>query len=159
MKLKIFGAVVAMAAGVVVVAPGQAFATSPQRYTESEHVHEVVGGCGAGDNLVADYTVTESVTLYAAGSVTLHLELVGTITRTGTGVVAKYAERQKDFFDNDGSEKYVGVLAHLVVPGGHGFTLAGQAQVSPEGDLTTTPHLAPLLDLDFEAALCDALVR
>ena len=95
--------------------------------------------------------------MFAPDRVTLHLQLVGTITRTGTGVVGKYAERQRDFFNVDGSERYVGVLAHLVVPGGGGFAMAGQARQSPEGELSFTRGLAPLLVLDFEATVCDAL--
>jgi len=158
MRIRHCVAVVGVAAGLVAL-PGAAHANSPERFNESEHVHEVVGTCGLGDDLVADFTVTENVTVFAPDQATLHLQLVGTITRTGTGVVGKYAERQRDFFNADGSERYVGVLGHLVVPGGGGFTLAGQARVTPNGELSTTHALAPLAAIDFIATLCDALAR
>ena len=48
---------------------------------------------------------------------------------------------------------------HLVVPGGGGFTLADQARMSPDGNLSTTPALASLITLDVEQVLCDALDR
>jgi hypothetical protein len=155
MRIRHCIAVVGVAALVAVTGP--AHATAPERFTQSEHVHEVVGSCGAGDDLVADFTITETVTEFSPNVGTLHLQLVGTITRTGTGVVGKYAERQRDFFNADGSERYVGALGHLIVPGGGGFTLAGQARQSPEGELSITPGLAPLLVIDFEAIVCDAL--
>ena len=158
MRIRHCVAVVGVAAALMAL-PGAAHANSPERFNESEHVHEVVGTCGPGDDLVADLAVTESVTVFAPEQATLHLQVVGTITRTGTDVVGKYAERQRDFFDADGSERYVGVLSHLVVPGGGGFTWVGQAQVTPDGELFTTHALAPLLVTDFVATVCDALAR
>jgi len=152
-------ATVALAAGLAAL-PGQASADPPQRYFESEHVAETVGSCGPDDELVVDYVRTSTVTVYASGGWTLQLQLAGTITRTGTGVVGKYAERQRDFgqIEGDGSERYVGLLGHLVVPGGGGgFTFAGQATLAPDGSLSMTHGLEPLLVLDFVPAVCDAL--
>jgi hypothetical protein len=146
-------------AATIVAWPGQAAAAAPEQSTETELVHDVIGTCGPRDDLVGDYRVTQTATTFASGRQTLHLELVGTITRSGTGVVGKYAERQRDFGYTDGSERYVGLLGHLVVQGGRGFTFAGQAQLSPDGTLLTTHGLAGLADLDFDAAVCDALAR
>ncbi|CUR57291.1 exported hypothetical protein [metagenome] len=138
---------------------GSAAAAAPERYVESEQAVETIGTCAAGDELVIDYVRTSTVTVYASGRATLHLQMVGTITRTGTGVVGKYAERQRDFgeIEGDGSERYVGLLGHLVVPGGGGFTFAGQAWLSPDGSLSLTHGLEPLLVLDFVPVVCDAL--
>ncbi|MDX6327042.1 MAG: hypothetical protein QOK15_3396 [Nocardioidaceae bacterium] len=152
-------AVLAVLAGTVVL-PGQAQAAAPQRFTETEHESGVVGRCGAGgDRLVIDFTRTSTVTLFASGRGTLHLQLVGTLTRTGSGVVAKYSELQRDFEFIDGTETSVGLLGHLVVPGGRGLTFAGRAVVNPDGTVTTTPGVTPLLDLDFVQAVCDALAN
>jgi hypothetical protein len=158
MKVAIAIAIVGVSAGLL-VSPLQAVATTPERFTESEHVHEVIGTCGPEDDLVGDWTVTQTVTWFSSGTGSLHLQVVGTITRTGTGVAGKYSERQRDFIHLDGSERYVGLLGHLVVPGGGGFTLAGQAWLDTDGTLSNTPGLDPLLDLDVEAAVCAALVR
>jgi hypothetical protein len=92
-------------AAAVVAWPGQAAAAAPQQSTETEYVHEVIGTCGSVDDLVGDYRVTQIVTSFPSGKHTLRLELVGTITRSSTGVVAKYAEPQRDFAHTDGSER------------------------------------------------------
>jgi len=148
----------ALATGLTAL-PGPASAAEPERYVESEQAVESLGTCAAGDELVLDYSLTSTVTIYSSGRATLHLQLVGTITRTGTGVVGKYAERQRDFgeIEGDGSERYVGLLGHLVVPGGGGFTFAGQARLAADGTLSMTHGLEPLLVLDFVPAVCDAL--
>lgn len=139
-------------------------AAAPTREVETESAHAIWGSCGAPeDQLVADYTVTEEVTEFESGRATLHLTFVGTVERTGTGVTGKYSERQRDFFAIDGAERYVGALGHLVVPGGRGFTFAGQARMSASGEITSTPGLEPLVALEEggdEALLdlfCDAL--
>ena len=149
---------IALTAGLAAL-PIPASATEPQRYSESEHVVESLGSCAPDDELVIDFARTSTVTIYSSGAATLHLQLVGTITRTGTYVVAKYVERQRDFgeIEGDGSERYVGLLGHLVVPGGGGFTFAGQARLAPDGSLSTTHALEPLLALDFVPAVCGAL--
>jgi hypothetical protein len=71
--------------------------------------------------------------------------------------VAKYSERQRDFEFPDGTESSVGLLGHLVVPGGRGLTFAGRVEVDADGTVTTTPGVTPLIDLDFVQAFCDAL--
>jgi hypothetical protein len=149
---------IALTAGLVAL-PGQASAVEPQRYVESEHAVESLGTCAAGEELVLDYVRTSTVTIYSSGRATLHLQLVGTMTRTGTGVVGKYSERQRDFgeIEGDGSERYVGLLGHLIVPGGGGFTFAGRARLAPDGNLSMTHGLEPLLVIDFVPAVCDAL--
>jgi hypothetical protein len=159
MKIRQSIAVAAVAAGMM-AASGQANATAPERFTESEHLQEVWGTCGPDDELVADYTLTETVTEFSPNVGTLHLQLVGTVTRTGTGVVGNYAERQRDFVDLDGSEKVVGLLGHLVVPGHRGLTFGGQIRVGADGTVFATPDVAPLLTFDDEdivSAFCDAL--
>ena len=96
-----------------------AASAAPTREHEGESGHGSWGSCGSpGDELIADYTISEAVTEFSSGRATLHLTFLGTVERTGTGVVAKYSERQRDFFSTDGSERYVGALGHLVVPGG-----------------------------------------
>lgn len=158
--MKIMYAVATIATTVgVVLAPGQAVAASPERATYVEQRGGVVGSCGTGDELVGDLTVTSTITTYSSGKQSLKLELVGTITRSGTGVVGYYSERQRDFFLADGSQRFVGLLGHLVVPGGGGFTLAGQIRVDIDGTLSSTPGLADLFDLDFDAVVCQALDR
>jgi hypothetical protein len=141
--------------------PALAVAGAPDRLTVTEQgSDEVWATCGPGDELRADYVRTQTVTAFGTSRATLHLQLVGTLTRTGTGVVGKYVERQRDFEYADGSEQYVGLLGHLVVPGGGGFTFAGQAVLGADGTLTSTPGLVPLLALDddsFVATVCDAL--
>jgi hypothetical protein len=141
--------------------PALASASAPDHFTVVDTgTDEVWAECGPGDLLEADYVRTQTVTLFAAGRATLHLRMVGTITRTGTGAVGTYAEIQRDFEYVDGSARYVGLLGHLVVPGGGGFTFAGQAQQSADGTLTSTPGLLPLLALDdetFVASVCAAL--
>jgi len=156
--LALGAATIAALAGIVPSA-----AAAPTRESESETGHAVWGACDAPDDLlIADYTVTEAVTEFESGRATLHLTFVGSVERTGTGVTGKYSERQRDFFSADGSERYVGALGHLVVPGGRGFTFAGQARMSSDGELSVTPALVPLLEIesDDEAAVrlfCDAL--
>jgi hypothetical protein len=149
----------ALAAGLTAV-HGPATAGAPERYTESESAVETLGTCTEGGELVLDYTRTSTVTIFSSGRASLHLQLVGTITHTGSGVVAKYTERQRDFGSvaGDESERYVGLLGHLVVPGGGGFTFAGRAWLAPDGTLSMTHGLEPLLVLDFVPAVCDALV-
>lgn len=152
------GLTTCVATGVVLTE--QASAASPDRFTEVELVQETWGTCGPGDELVADLTVTEAVTIFSSGRGTLHLRVVGTITRTGTGAVAKYSEKQRDFEFVDGSAKVVGLLAHLVVSGGPGFTVAGNARIGPDGTLISiTPGLATIFELDqyFVPIVCGAL--
>lgn len=154
----IAGAGLATCVAAGIVQPSTASADAPERFSESTHVHETWAACGPGDELVADYTLTQTVTFFSSGSATLHLQFVGSVARTGTGIVGKYAERQRDFADVDGSEKYVGLLGHLVVNGGGGFTLAGQMRVGADGSISTTTHgLAPLFELDFVPVVCNAL--
>jgi hypothetical protein len=74
-----------------------------------------------------------------------------------TGVVGKCAERQRDFFNATGPSGTSASWGYVAVPGGGGFTLAGQARVTPDGVLSNTHGLAPLFVIDFEATLCDAL--
>jgi hypothetical protein len=152
-------AATALTAALAAAAPGTAQAAPPEHLSTTESGHEVWGSCGPGDDLVADYVLSQDITMFDETRGTLHLQLVGRLTRTGTGVVGTYAERQRDFALVDGSERYVGLLGHLVVPGGGGFTLAGHARQSADGTLTTTPGLAPLLTLDFEEVVCAALAR
>jgi hypothetical protein len=60
----------------------------------------------------------------------------------------------------DGAAKVVGLLGHLVVPGGGGFTIAGNARIGPDGTLVSiTPGLEELFDLEEDAiqVVCDAL--
>jgi hypothetical protein len=148
----------ALSTGLLAIGPAAASAAAgPERVTVTEHVHDIIGSCGPGDDLVGDFTVTETVTLFASGRGTLRLELVGTIARSGTGVVGRYSERQRDFAFVDGSERVVGLLGHLVVAGGSGITLAGQARISADGTLSPTPGLEDLVDLDFEAVVCETL--
>jgi len=158
MKIRQSIAVAAVSAGLL-VATGPADAAAPEREVESQHLQEIWGSCGPGDELVADYTLTETVIVFSPERATLHLELVGTITRTGSGVTGTFSTHQRDFFYADGSERYVGMLGQLVVTGGGGFTFGGQAWLSPDGDLSFTPGLATLeqVDAEFEAVVCDAL--
>src|SRR5689334_16037574 len=94
----------------------------------AQQVDRVLGSCGAGDDLFGSFWVTESGGASAHGE-QLHLRTRGTVTRTGTGAVGRYAEVQMDVFNDDGSEKYVGALSRLTLPGGGAFALAGKAQV------------------------------
>jgi hypothetical protein len=74
--------------------------------------------------------------------------------------VAKYSEKQRDFAFVDGSEKVVGLLGHLVAPGGGGFAIAGNARIGPDGTLISiTPGLEALFELEqnFVEIVCDAL--
>ena len=159
MRLTSTLAAVGMAAGLV-AAPGQAVAAGPDRETASAHVHEVWGSCGPGDRLIADYVITETVTQFSSDRWTLHLVLDGTIARTGTGVVGTFLTRQQDFGDVDGSERDLGLLGRLVVPGGRGVMFAGQVWVDVNGDLTATPNAKLEVQIDEEAVVdlfCDAL--
>ena|SRR5689334_15148834 len=128
-------------------------AVALERTTET--VTTVFGSCAPGDDLLGMFTIRQTS---SAGDrrERLHLRLTGTITRTGTGVVGKYAETQLDTFWADGRESYSGVLSRLVVKGGRGITAAGRAVVSADGDFTVTPGLAEL-DGDYTQAVCDAL--
>jgi hypothetical protein len=156
-KIMIAGVVLAACVGAT-TAP--ATATPPERFTEIEELHETWGSCGPDDELVADITVREDVTIFASGRGTLHLRFVGTVTRTGTGVVAKWAERQRDFEFSDGSTKVVGLLGKLVVPGGRGLTVAGHARIGPDGTITSvTPGLEELFELEetLIPTICDGL--
>ncbi len=156
----LMGAVGVMAAITAGVGTGPAYASSPEHFTEVEQVHEVWGTCGPGDELIADMTVTQAVTIFSSGRGTLHLRAVGTVTRTGTGIVAKYSEKQRDFEFADGSMKIVGLLAHLVVPGGRGFAVAGHARIGADGTIVSvTPGLEALFELEenFVPVVCDAL--
>lgn len=63
----------------------------------------------------------------------------------------------RSVLEGDGSERYVGLLGQLVVPGGGGFTFAGQARLAADGTLSMTHGLEPLLVLDFVPAVWDAL--
>jgi hypothetical protein len=137
-----------------------ASADAPDRYATVDQVHETWGTCASGDDLVGDWTITQSTTIFSTGRGTLHLRAVGTVTRTGTGVVAKYSEKQRDFEFVGGSVRVVGLLAHLVVPGNEGFTVAGQARIGPDGTLmSVTPGLDELFELEdsLVQVVCDAL--
>lgn len=156
----LIGAVGVTAALTAGVTTGPAHAASVEHFTEIEHLHESWGTCSPGDELIADWTVRQAVTVFPSGRATLHLRAVGTITRTGTGIVAKYSEKQSDFEFNDGSMKIVGLLSHLVVPGGHGFAVAGHARIGPDGTLVSvTPGLDALFELEENGAaiICGAL--
>ena len=142
------------------VTTGPAHADSPQHFTDVKQAHEIVGTCGPGDELILDWTVSQEVTIFSSGLGTLHLRAVGTLTRTGTGIVAKYSNKQRDFEFVDGSMKIIGLLGHLVVPGGHGFTVAGHAHIGPDGTIVSvTPGLDALVELDedFVPIVCEAL--
>ena len=117
----------------------------------------VIGECAPGDELVIDATVRETSRTRADGVETLHLQSTGTVTRTGSGVVGSYSEKQVDRFYPDGSERYTGILSKLTVKGGGGYTWAGQADLPASGDPRITKGLAPLLEADFVAVVCDAL--
>lgn len=122
--------------------------------------HGVIAECAPGDELVASFATRESGREFRDGRQTVHLQLTGTITRTGTGVAGAYAERQNDVFDADGTEHYGGVLGSLVVRGGGGFTWAGHAVFAPGADPVITHGLVPLMeadDDDFVALVCHAL--
>lgn len=160
MTRSLIGTVGVMTAITAAAATGPAQATSPEHFTQAGEVHESWGMCGPGDELIADRRVTEAVTIFSSGRGTLHLRAVGTVTRTGTGMVAKYSEKQRDFEFSDGSMKIVGLLGHLVVPGGHGFTVAGHARIGPDGSIVSvTPGLEALFDLEenFVPVVCEAL--
>lgn len=126
----------------------------PDRTTET--FQDIVGSCGPGDDLVADFTIRQQVSTHFDRE-QLHLYLTGTVTRTGTGVVGRYAETQLDKFGADGSEVYSGTLSRLVVPGVGVYGAAGHAVFSADGDARFTPGLSPLVDGDFESDVCDLL--
>jgi hypothetical protein len=126
----------------------------PESTTET--FQDVIGSCGAGDNLVADFVIRQQIGSHGDRE-QLHLHLTGTITRTGTQVVGRYAETQLDKFGADGSEVYSGSLSRLVVPGAGVYGAAGHAVFSADGDARFTPGLSPLMDDGFEAAVCDLL--
>jgi hypothetical protein len=121
-----------------------------------QQADKVLGSCGTDDDLIASFWVRE-LTGSSAHAERLHLTTGGTITRTGTGVVGRYAEVQMDVFDDDGSERYVGALSRLTVPGGGGFALAGTAQVSTDGAFTFTKGLTALVEDDWVSKVCSAL--
>ena len=135
-------------AGLLGAAPAEAAATT---YTG------VLAECGANDVLVADFTTQENGRTRSGGVEMLHLRLTGTITRTGTGKVGSYLENQRDEFRPDGSERYTGILSKLQVRGGGGYTWAGQADLPAGAEPKVTHGLAPLMDADFAAVVCDAL--
>jgi hypothetical protein len=145
----------------VTAGTGTAVAVAPDRFGEVQEVHESVGTCGSpADEIVADFTVRQDVTVFSSGRATLHLSLVGTMTRTGTGLVGKYAERQRDIQLSDGSFTAVGLLSHLVAPGGGALTVAGRIRLGPDGTLVSvTPGLNHLFELEerFVPIVCDAL--
>jgi hypothetical protein len=118
-------------------------------------LQDVIGSCGPGDALVADFTIRQQVGDYGDRE-QLHLHLTGTITRTGTGVVGRYAETQLDKFGADGSEIYSGTLSRLVVPGAGVVRAAGHAVFSAES-ADATPGLAVLMDEGFTDRLCELL--
>ena len=72
-------------------------------------------------------------------------------------MVGRYAETQLDKFGADGSEVYSGRLSRQVVPGAGVYGAAGHAVFSADGDARFTPGLAPLMEGDFEAAVCELL--
>ena len=146
--LRILAPVVGLALGLTAPADAQ------ERSTSS--FQDVIASCGSNDNLVADFTIRESTGSYP-GREQLHLHLTGTITRTGTGVVGRYAETQLDKFGADGSERYSGVLSRLVVPGAGVVGASGHAVFTADGDGTATPGLAVLMDEGFIDSLCDLL--
>lgn len=119
-----------------------------------ETMHDVIGSCGPSDSLVADFTIRQQVSS-REGREQLHLHLTGTITRTGSGVVGRYAETQLDTFGADGSETYSGTLSRLVVPGSGVYGAAGHAVFTADGDVMVTPALGSLDD--FESEICALL--
>ena len=106
--------------------------------------------------LVADFTIRQQVSTHGDRE-QLHLHLTGTVTRTGTGVVGRYAETQLDTFGADGSEVYSGTLSRLVVPGAGVYRAAGHAVFGADGDARFTPGLSALVDGDFESDVCELL--
>lgn len=122
----------------------------------TSHFSDVIGSCAPGDDLVADFTIRERMSVKNDRE-QLHLRLTGTVTRTGTGVVGRYAETQLDKFRDDGSEVYSGKLSHLVVPGAGVLRAAGHAVFSADGDARFTPGLALLSSDDFTEQVCDLL--
>ena len=132
-------------------------ATAAEARPSSSAVDEVLGSCSTpGDDLLAHFQVVESQSSTPSQD-TNRLRVSGTITRTGTGVVGRYAETQLDSYRADGSESYSGSLSRLVVAGGSGFSLGGRAAVSASGDFTFTPGLRPLVEEDWVAKVCSAL--
>lgn len=129
-------------------------AAGHERSTES--FQDVIGSCGTDDVLVADFTISQAVAARNDRE-QLHLRLTGTITRTGTGAVGRYAETQLDKFGADGSEVYSGTLSRLVVPGAGVYGAAGHAVFSADGDARVTPGLSLLMDGDFESDVCALL--
>jgi len=122
----------------------------------SSMVDEVLGSCGTDDTLLAHFEVFEAQSSNPAQD-TNRLRVRGSITRTGTGVVGRYAETQLDSYLADGSESYAGSLSRLVVAGGKGFSLGGRATVSASGDFAFTPGLRPLVEEDWVSNVCSAL--
>jgi hypothetical protein len=141
-------------------APAGASAQPPTPFSQVEHVQESWGSCGLNDDLSADYVISSTGAYYSSGRATLHLRVVGTITRTGTGAAGTFRNIQQDFALPDGSERDLGLLGQFVVPGAGAYTLAGQLRVGADGTvLSTTPGTAALVqpDFDFTQILCDAL--
>jgi hypothetical protein len=120
-----------------------------------DSMHDVIGSCGTDDDLVADFSIRQTSGTYPDRE-QLHLHLTGTITRTGTDVVGRYAETQLDKFGTDGSERYSGTLSRLVVPGAGVVRAAGHA-VFTAGGASATPGLAVLMDEGFTDRLCELL--
>jgi hypothetical protein len=135
-------------AGLLAAAPAEAATTT---------YAGVLAECGTDDALVADFTTRETGRTRSGDVEMLHLKLTGTITRTGTGKVGSYMENQRDEFRPDGSERYTGILSKLQVRGGGGYTWAGQADLPAGAEPRITHGLAPLMDADFAAVVCDAL--
>ena len=144
----------ALALPLAVLLPTAAAHAAP---TPTSSFQGVVGECAPGDELVISATMRETSRDRAGGVETLHLHSVGTVTRTGTGVVGAYSEKQVDRFYPDGSQRYTGILSKLTVRGGGGYSWAGQADFPAGGDPGVTHGLAPLLESDFVAVVCDAL--
>ena len=134
--------------------PTAALAEPQDRTTES--FQTVLGSCGENDDLVGDFTVRQASRTYQ-GREQLHLHLTGTITRTGTDRIGKYAETQLDKFGEDGSETYSGTLSRLVVRGGPVVRASGHAVISADGDFRFTPGTSALVEGDYTALICDAL--
>ena len=121
-----------------------------------QQADRVLGSCGTDDDLIASFWTRES-SRPSAHDERLHLTTGGTITRTGTGVVGRYAEVQMDVFGDDGTERYVGALSRLTVSGSGGFTLAGKAQLAADGAFTFTTGLTALVEEDWVTMVCSAL--
>lgn len=141
----------ALAVAAVVSLAGPSAASPP----DAESFQVGLASCAPGDDLVGDFTVWQTFGRTPSSNM-LHLHLAGTITRTGTGEVGKYAEIQLDRFGADGTETYAGTLSRLVVPGSGTVSASGRAVVDGD-DFAFTPHLSPIMDDDFVAQVCEAL--